>query len=428
MFGKHLFDFDETDVFLNEMKMSMIHSLNLENDLANCNHMFKARTIDTGALIRCLYPTDGITSMYCIVLAHVDQKNKTKKTAKNLMTAMGQTVTCQLHLPIVQFMFCFLYDGKEKEYLMATLSRMSFSAKQSSRLLTVIAWAKIYNPAWIDNQIVNAVMQKIQDLHKREKVAYNLDDMIISLKDIPFPRWMVKDGFKNFFSNPPKMVHDLPKTFRDYVEEEKYSFSKVTTCTVQEKISVFKLSVQSSEDIFMRALARIYLENEKYSKLKNPRLYEKYMKNLKSHSHVDFHVEKENLELNSHKLQDLTFEEFLAVGRKAAGFKNSTKRKMSKLLDGPGRVSLDVCRCPLVWKLMLNCEKSPTFIRDCHLIGQKFVGWSKSFQMKYLDMIKKSETSDEDLLTTIFMCREIGIRLRTLPEECAIYKYASESS
>jgi len=402
MFGRHLFDFDETDIFLKEMQMVMINSMNLEGDLGNSTDMFKARTVDTSVLINCLYPVDGITSMYCLVICHRDLPTKTKKTAKNLIQACNRTQNGVLHSNIILLMYCFLHDGHEKELLVKSLKTINLSASHYNKVLTIIAWAKMYDANFIDDRIVNMVLDKIKEAYRKEHKPFDTFDMIVSLKNMPFPRWMVKEGFMSIFNKLPKMLVDLPKTFRDYVNEERKSFKRITTCTIQEKISVFKLSTSSSLEVYMRCLARLYLENERQAKIKNPKI------------HFDSNNER------------IEFDEFMEIGRHTSGYKSKLKRKLEKLLENVGRVSLDVCRCPLLWKLMLHAQTSNQDVKDSHLVGQKFVGWSKSFQMKYLDLIKKSDQGADILLTSIFTCREYGIRLRTLPEECAIYAWSKD--
>merc|ERR1712226_1098552 len=171
-------------------------------------------------------------------------------------------------------------------------------------------------------------------------------------------------------------------TFKDYVDEERKSFKRITTCTVLEKISVFKLSTTSSEEVFMRALARVYLENEKYSKISNP--------NFKV---IPYYEHTKQINTNPENDEDFINEKdqrynYLEKGREHKSYKSVSRRKLQKLLENAGRLSLDVCRCPLLWSLLMNCEITESGIEDCHLIGQKYVGWSKSFQLKFLDMVK----------------------------------------
>ena len=76
LFGRHLFDFDETDAFYNEIELATLNSLDI--DLTNRHDLYDGRRLDEESMIECLYPVDGITSMYILVLCNENLKSKTK--------------------------------------------------------------------------------------------------------------------------------------------------------------------------------------------------------------------------------------------------------------------------------------------------------------------------------------------------------------
>ena len=276
--------------------------------------------------------------------------------------------------------------------MLKSLKTINLSAAQYNKILTIIAWAKVYNPLLIDREIIDTVLKRISEANRREKVHdFSTYKMDIALNHMPFPRWMIKTGFRQIFSNLPKspttlrVPHQLPlaidemaKTLDDYIiEEEKNSnFEKANNIIQADKMSIFKLSNHSSEEVILRTLARVWLLRNKYKQIS---------------------VET--------KLRS----------------KKTIARKLKLLLENPDRTSLDFCRSPALWRILLDCENTNHQISDCHLIGQKYVGWAKSFQMEYLEQIQKMKGCDGQLVDIVLGCREFGIRLRTLPEECAIF-------
>lgn len=281
----------------------------------------------------------------------------------------------------------------------------------------------------------------------------------LHIKGLPFPRYMLKEGFNQIFSKLPRQIRSFKKTFRDYVKEERSKLQSVAVYTIQEQISVFQLSTTSSEQIFMRCLARIFLQREKLAAKEDPNFEKKLIqndildKNFKQKlgtfdkfgSFGKYSNDKINDKLLamdtsgcnvvafSQKYQNLRFEdiysrenfenalnEHLIIGENCNVFKNVTKRKLQKLVEKPGRVALDVCRCPLIWKLMLKNENDK-ICRQCYIAGHQFVAWSKGYHMEYINKIKDYPNGEKHFLNTVFNCRKIGLRLRTLPEEIAIF-------